>query len=157
MVGMIQQKTLENDPSGETLYEFRRQRHYIDELNELTSPEHLPKVAKALVDSLKKANPEDWEKPIEVLIDGQIRDNSDLPEKLLGFLRNLGPDVKEQLIRVFERAEKHPDWHVGVLFGLCYDEDMKVGFQVSIPNVFQSGRIPVMITAGPAYLTVVKP
>ncbi len=62
----------------------------------------------------------------------------------------LPDDAIEKLINLFERAEKHSREHgrVGILFGLCFDPDVG-DVQVSIPNVFQTGLIPVVITAGP--------
>jgi hypothetical protein len=133
---------------GEPLYQFRSERHYLDEINDLTSPERLPTIAKTLVDALNAQG--GLKKPIEILVDGKY---DELDDKLLGWLGNLPDHAKEKLIHLFERAEKHSEKHgrVGILFGLCFDPDVK-DVQVSIPNVFQTELIPVVITAGPKVL-----
>jgi hypothetical protein len=150
MVGMIKPKVLVAD-SGGTVYEFGSERHYVDEVNGLTNSARLPRIAKALVDALNSGSGAGrLKKPITILIDGQV---AELEDKLLDWLGLLPDDAIDKLIKLFERAEGHGREHgdVGILFGLCFDPSVK-GVQVAIPNVFQTGLIPVVITTGEGVL-----
>jgi hypothetical protein len=155
MGGAIQQKELipvRAGGSGEPIYEFRSGQGWVDDVNELTNSEHLPKIAKALVDALNAEA--GLELPITILIDGKIDDPDD---KLLGWLGLLPKDAIEKLSSVIRRAEMHRERHekIGILFGLCFDPTIE-GVQVAIPNVSQSGLIPVVITAGKKVLKLDK-
>ena len=156
MAGSLKPMELVSDPKsgepGEPLYKFRMSRHFVDEINERTSPERLPTIAKTLVDALN-ANA-GLELPIAILVDGKY---DELDTKLLSWLGNLPDHAIEELINLFGRAEKHSKEHgrVGILFGLCFDPDVE-DVEVSIPNVFQTGLIPVVITVGPKVLQLMQ-
>jgi hypothetical protein len=156
MAGDLKQMELVADPKdgqpGETLYEFRSRKRYVDQINELTNSEHLSAIAKALVDALDAAS--GLREPITILVDGKY---DDFDTKLLDWLGLLPNDAVEKLVNLFKRAERHSEEHgrVGIVFGLCFDPSLE-GVQVSIPNVFQTGLIPVVITSGPGLLRLAQ-
>jgi hypothetical protein len=146
MGGNIQQIAIVPDPKGgpaDVLYQFKSDKRYVDEVNNVTNAAHLWKVADQLVSDLEsEISKGKLGQPITILTNGAP---DPVKDKLLAWLGLLPPEAIDKLIQLFLRAVKHE--RVGIVFGLCYDPSVK-GVQVAIPNVQQDGLIPVVITAG---------